>query len=95
VIREVGEHHLAEGDLLTLQHALRLLPVGRSTLYALIESGQLPHYRISSAGSRRGRVLIARRDLEAFVAGARQTATRAPGRVDVDAIRERVRRRRG
>ena len=84
---------LADGDLLTVQQVQKILPVGRSTLYALIESGQLPHHRVSAAGARRGRVLVARRDLEAFIAKARQAATRAPVRVDVDAIRDRVRRR--
>ncbi|MHC4138073.1 MAG: helix-turn-helix domain-containing protein [Planctomycetota bacterium] len=84
-----------EGDLLTVPQAQKLLPVSRSAIYALIKAGRIPHYRISAAGSRRGRILIDRRDLEAFVAKARQTATRAPVRVDVDAIRDRVRRRHG
>ena len=83
---------LDRGDLLNVRQALELLPVGRSTLYALIESGQLPHYRVSAAGARRGRILIDRRDLEAFLAGARQTAIRAPDRVDVDTVLARVRR---
>jgi excisionase family DNA binding protein len=84
---------LREGDLLTVPQALRLLPIGRSTLHALVESGQLPHYRVSAAGGGRGRILIDRRDLEAFVAKSRQAATRAPVRVDVDGVLARVRRR--
>ena len=83
---------LAGGDLVNVRQALELLPVGRSTLYALIDSGQIPHLRVSSARSRRGRILIARRDLEAFLEGARQAATRAPGRVDVDGLLRKVRR---
>ena len=85
---------LAPGDLLSVAQALRLVPVGRSTLYRLIEAGDLPHYRVSAAGSRRGRILVARRDLEAFVAAARQGATRAPTSVDADAVLKQVRQRR-
>ncbi len=84
---------LGEGDLLTVQAAIDIIPIGRSSFYALIESGQIPHYRVSVAGSRRGRILIDRADLEAFLAGARQAPTRAPVRVDTDAVLARVRRR--
>ena len=86
-----GPRTLAHGDLITVRQALALIPIGRSTLYALLDSGQLPHYRVSAAGSRRGRILIARADLEALLAGARQEATRAPVRVDVDGILARIR----
>ncbi len=82
---------IREGDLLTVAQVLRIVPLGKTTVHALIDSGQLPSYRVSAAGSRRGRVLIARADLEAFLAGARQAATRAPVRVDVDKLLERVR----
>ncbi len=83
---------LRTGDLLTVAEVLRIVPIGRSTVYALIDSGQLPSYRVSVAGSRRGRVLIAKADLEAFLAGSRQAATRAPVRVDVDGLLRKVRR---
>ena len=83
---------LRTGDLLTVAEVLRIVPIGRSTVYALIDSGQLPSYRVSVAGSRRGRVLIAKADLEAFLAGARQAATRAPTHVDVDQLLKQVRR---
>ena len=86
---------LAEGDFLTIAQVLRVLPVGRSTIYALVESGALPSFRVTSVGSRRGRILVARVDLEAFIAGARQAATRAPTNVDVDGILARVRRNGG
>ena len=85
--------NLREGDLLTVQEALRILPIGKTSIYALVDSGQLPSYRVSVAGSRRGRVLIARADLEAFLAGARTGAPRASTRVDVDDLLERVRTR--
>ena len=77
---------LREGDLLTIAQALRLVPVGKSTLYALVESGQLPCVRVSGTGARSGRILLWREDLEAFVERARHRATRAPVRPDVAAI---------
>ena len=83
---------LRDGDLLTVAQVLRIVPLSKTTVYALVDSGELPSYRVSVAGSRRGRVLIARADLEAFVEGARQAATRAPVRVDVDDLLREVRR---
>ena len=85
---------LERGDLLTVTQALQLVPIGRTTLYALCESGVLPHFRVRAPGSRRGRILLARRDIEAFLETARQGATRAPTSLDIDAIHDRVRRRR-
>ena len=75
-----------------MAEVLRIVPLSKTTVYALIESGQLPSYRVSVAGSRRGRVLIARRDLEAFLDSARQSATGASVRVDVDGLLREVRR---
>lgn len=86
---------LREGDLLTVPQALAVMPVGRSTLYTLLDSGQLPHYRVKAPGSRRGRVLIAKADLGAFLAGSRHEARRAPVGVDADAVLARVRGRNG
>lgn len=82
---------LREGDLLTIAQARKLVPLARSTFYALIESGGLPCYRFRAAGSRGGRVLVARADLEAFVARSRHVATRGPVAPDVDALLRRVR----
>ena len=62
---------LGPGGLLTVRRVLELVPIGRSTLYDLIKSGQLPHYRMSAAGSSQGRILIARADLEAFIEKSR------------------------
>lgn len=62
---------LKEGDLLTVPQARRLAPIGRSTLYAVIESGQIPHYRISATACGPGRILIRRADLEAFIEKSR------------------------
>ncbi len=83
---------LREGDFLTVPQVLRIVPLGKTTVYSLADSGQLPSYRVSAAGSRRGRVLIARADLEAFLDSARQAATQAPVRVDVDGLLQKVRR---
>jgi excisionase family DNA binding protein len=88
----VASQRLEEGDLLTIEQVRRLLPLGRSTIYALVKTGQLPCYRVRAAGSRRGRLLIARRDLEAYLDRARQAAPRAPTRVDVDGLLRKVRR---
>ncbi len=84
--------NLRAGDFLTVAQVLRIVPLSKTTVYALVASGQLPSIRVSVAGSRRGRVLIARADLEAFLAGARQAATRTPVRVDVDGLLREVRR---
>jgi len=81
-----------EGDLLTVAQALQIVPIGRTTLYALVESGQLPHYRLQPHGSRRGRILLARQDLEAFLDTTRHDATPAPTSLDIDAIHAKVRR---
>ncbi len=83
---------LRGGDFLTVAQVLRIVPLGKATVYQLVEEGRLPACRVRTAGSRRGRVLIARVDLEAFLAGARQAATRAPVRVDVDGLLRKVRR---
>ncbi len=82
---------VARGDYLTIQQVLDVLPVGKSTLYALVDSGQLPHHRVRAVGSRRGRILIALRDLDAYIESTRQTATRAPVRLDVDDLLAKVR----
>ncbi len=83
---------LAPGDLLSIPQVQKIVPLGRTTLYELVESGRLPAYRVTTASGGRGRVLVHRRDLEAFVPESRLTATRAPVRVDVDGLRRKVRR---
>ncbi len=87
---------LRDGDLLTVGQVLRIVPLSKTTVYALVESGQLPSYRVKTAGSRRGHVLIARRDLEAFVEKCRDSRTCAPTRANVDTILSDMRdRKRG
>jgi excisionase family DNA binding protein len=86
---------LQPGDLLSVVQALQLLPVGRATLYRLVAEGTLPAVRVASLGSRRGRILVVRAGLEAYVEGLRARAvTRPAGRgglaLDVDALRSRI-----
>ena len=85
---------IAEDDLLTVQQALCILPVGRSTLYQLVEEGQLPAIRVRTLGSRRGRVLIERAGLEKYVEGLRRgrPASCPVLRLDVDEILSQVRK---
>ncbi len=83
------------GDLLTVRQVLALVPVGRATLYALLRSGALPHYRVRAPGRRGGRVLVARGDLLDYLAGARVEAAVGRHRPDLDALLARVRERAG
>ena len=63
------------GDFLTVKQILQILPVGRSTLYDLVQSGQLPSYRVGASRRRAGRILVARVDLEKFVKQSRVGGT--------------------
>ena len=51
------------GDFLTVKQILKILPIGRSTIYSLVGSGKLRSYRVG--GTRR--ILVARADLDAFI----------------------------
>jgi len=84
---------LREGDLITIEQALRLLPVSKSLFHQILADGAVPHIRISASGSRRGRVLVERAGLEAYVAALRQPAPARTVKVDVDSLREKVRNR--
>ena len=85
---------LREGDLLTVAEALRILPIGKSKLYDLLDQGEIEHVRVPSTGGRRGRVFIPRAALEAFVERHRVGARgRRVAPVDVDEILAKVRRR--
>jgi excisionase family DNA binding protein len=52
--------------LLTIKEAVRRLKVSTATVYALCESGRLPHARVSTHSIR-----IAAIDLKAYVAACR------------------------
>ncbi len=55
------------GDFLTVAQILEILPIGRSTIYSLVRSGELRSYRVG--GTRR--ILVARADLDAFIEQSR------------------------
>lgn len=85
---------LREGDLLTVAQAVRLLPVGRATFYRLLGDGAFPSIRVTSAGCRRGRVLVFRSGIEAYVERLLAGDTAAPqAHLDPDAILKQVRSR--
>lgn len=88
-----GEDVLRKGDLLTVQQALEILPVGRTLLYQLVEEGQIRSIRPRSVGSRRGRILIFRDSLEDYVLGQEAPAPKAGARVSVDDLLGRTPRR--
>ena len=58
---------VAAGDFLTVAQILKILPIGRSTIYGLVRSGELRSYRVG--GTRR--ILVARADLDAFIKQSR------------------------
>ncbi len=84
---------LAAGDLLTVPQALELFPVGRSTLYRLLDNGEIPCVRLGGVGGHTARVLVLRADLEGFIERRRVTATgRRVARVSPDELLARIRR---
>ena len=88
VAKAVG---VREGDLLTIAQVQQFLPVGRSSIYALCESGELAHYRVGATRRRKGRILVHRDDLLAFIGKSRQARSVAPTRVDVDGLLDEIR----
>ncbi len=64
---------LSPGSLVTIREALEIIPVSRSLLYELVAKGEIPSIRV---GSRRGRILIHRADLEAFIDRSRAGGAR-------------------
>ena len=66
---------VAAGDFLTVAQILQILPIGRSTLYDLVQSGRLRSYRVGGTRRRTGRILVARVDLERFIKQSRVGGT--------------------
>ena len=62
---------VAAGDFLTVAQILTILPIGRSTIYSLVQSGELRSYRVGATRRRTGRILVARADLDAFISKSR------------------------
>ncbi len=87
---------LAEGDLLTVAQALRILPISRSAFYRLLDNGEIPCIRLGGVGGPRARVLVLRTDMEAFIERRRVGATgRRVARVSPDELLSRIRRNGG
>ena len=82
---------VAAGDFLTVKQVLEVLPVGRSTIYSLVQSGRLRSCRVGATGRRMGRILVARADLDIFIEKSRQVRSVPPTRLDLDEIHARVR----
>ena len=84
---------LREGDLLSVQQALRILPISKSAFHRLLDAGEIPCIRLGGVGGPRARVLVLRVDLEAFVERRRVAATgRRVARVSPDELLTRIRR---
>ena len=66
---------VAAGDYLTVKQILAVLPIGRSTIYSLVQSGELRSYRVGATRRRTGRILVARVDLERFIKQSRVEGT--------------------
>jgi len=56
--------------MLSVRQAALKIGVSESLIYSWIEARQLPHYRIGAKG-KRGKILIAEADLEAFIESLR------------------------
>lgn len=60
----------------TVDEACDRLRVGRTTLYGLIKAGRITPYRVGLG--KRGKVLIAEREIDEFLAGCRDEVTSDP-----------------
>ena len=60
---------LPEPILLSIEDTMHVLGLGRTTVHALVKSGELPAVKIGR------RVMIRRADIEAFVAGLERAWT--------------------
>lgn len=60
----------------TVDEACERLRIGRTTLYGLIKAGRITPYRVGLG--KRGKVLIAEREIEDFLAGCRDETTGPP-----------------
>ena len=96
-MKREGTSEPVSGDetYLTAKQAAAYLHLNEKTLYALVAEGTIPSVRVATVGSRRGRVLVMRAGLEAYVASLQTPAVAPPAacrgaRVDVDALRARI-----
>ncbi len=79
-------------ELVTVGEVARALRVGRSLAHRLCTDGSIPSARVLSVGSRRGRVVVKREDLDAYIDALFSRSNAKPANLDVDQILARVRR---
>jgi hypothetical protein len=88
----------AAKDLLVIAEVASLLRISKALAYRLCTDGTIPSAKIACVASRRGRLVVRRRDVDAYLdrlfAAQAQPAKRIV-KLDVDAIHARVRRRLG
>lgn len=85
----------AECELLTLDEVRRILRISKSLAYRLCDDGTLPCARIAALGSRRGRYVVRRSDLQAYLDRLFAAAQPREVPLEVDAILATVRHRGG
>ena len=88
----------AASDLLVMSEVASLLRISKALAYRLCTDGTIPSARIACVASRRGRLVVRREDVDAYIERLfAEPGTRAKHavRLDVDAIHARVRRRLG
>jgi len=87
---------VTSADLLVIAEVASLLRISKSLSYRLCTDGTIPSARVAGVASRRGRLVVRRQDVDAYIdrlfaePGPRG---KRPVRLDVDAIHARVRRR--
>ncbi len=80
--------HYEPGDVITVQQALKICPISKTLMYGLIDDGTIPGFRVTSISSPRGRILVRRADVEAFMRRGFEKAT-PRRRESIDRIRRR------
>lgn len=83
----------SEARMLSVPQICGLLAVSKSTVYALVDTGELPSYHI---GTGRGAIRVSRNDLNAYLASRRkggmspEQTIPAPRRVKLETLRPRT-----
>ena len=77
--------------LVTIAEVARELRIGRSLAYRLCTDGTIPSARIASAGTRRGRLVVRREDLDDYIERLFRVGNPTPARIDVDGLLARIR----
>ena len=80
-------------ELLTVDEVRRRLRISKALAYRLCTDGTIPSARIASVGSRQGRLVVRRGDVEAYVENLFVDHRNPAPILDIDAIHAGVRRR--